>query len=224
MEFEELVDLRTLLAHGRLVERELDPMIAAAHHLAHERGVLGGDIVADELGHVHETHDPVVEADPFVHPAQFDVAHHVIESLEQVVRHIVPSAVGGRLHHVAGQIRAGVARAVDERVPRLPVRRDGCEPHRAVLVGDVVRLVEYRCAAPARVIDALLDVGYLQRDVDDPPVTVQPVTFGDRAVRIDRTLDDESYCATGEYIRVPVTVAVVGPEYATRFMPYADCR
>ena len=79
---EVLVDLALLLADRRLVERELDPVVAAGDHLAHQGRVLGGDVVADELGHVGEAHDPVVELDPLVHVTEFDVADHVVDGLE----------------------------------------------------------------------------------------------------------------------------------------------
>jgi hypothetical protein len=58
------------------------PVVAVRDHLAHQRRIFGRDVAADELGHVHESHDPVVEADPFVHLAQLHVADHVIERLE----------------------------------------------------------------------------------------------------------------------------------------------
>ena len=86
VELEVLVDLRLLLRDGRLVERELHPVVAVGDHLAHQRGVVGGDVVADELGHVREAHDPVVEVDPLVHPAELDVADAVVEGLEQPLR------------------------------------------------------------------------------------------------------------------------------------------
>ena len=64
VELEVLVDLALALADGRLVERELHPVVAVGHDLGHQRRVVGGDVLADELGHVHEAHDPVVEAPP----------------------------------------------------------------------------------------------------------------------------------------------------------------
>ena len=74
VELEVLVDLRLLLGDRRLVERELHPVVAVGDDLGHQRGVVGGDVVADELRHVHEAHDLVVEADPVVHLAELDVA------------------------------------------------------------------------------------------------------------------------------------------------------
>ena len=64
VELEELVDLALALAHRGLVERELHPVVAVRDDLAHQGGVVGGDVVADELRHVHEAHDAVVEVDP----------------------------------------------------------------------------------------------------------------------------------------------------------------
>ena len=48
VEIEVLVDLRLLLARGRLVDRELDPAVAVRHHLGHERGILGRDVLVVE--------------------------------------------------------------------------------------------------------------------------------------------------------------------------------
>ena len=107
VEVEELVDLRALLADRGLVERELDAVVAAGDDLAHQRRVLGGDVVADELGHVGEAHDAVVEADPLVHPAQLDVAHHVVERLEQPPRRALRA---GRARTGARRSRAGRGR------------------------------------------------------------------------------------------------------------------
>ena len=83
VELEVLVDLALLLGDGRLVERELHPVVAVGDDLAHQRGVVGGDVVTDELGHVHEAHDLVVEGDPLVHLAELDVADDVVEGLEE---------------------------------------------------------------------------------------------------------------------------------------------
>ena len=65
VELEVLVDLRLLLRDRRLVERELHPVVAGLRDdLAHQGGVNGGDVVTDELRHVREAHDPVVELHP----------------------------------------------------------------------------------------------------------------------------------------------------------------
>ncbi len=94
VELEVLVDLRLLRRDRRLVERELHPVVAAGDHLAHQRRVVGGDVVADELRHVGEAHHLVVEADPLVHPAELDVADAVVDGLEVALR--LPSRTGHR--------------------------------------------------------------------------------------------------------------------------------
>src|SRR4051795_1531277 len=60
-ELEVLVDLRLPLAQRRLVQRKLDAVVAVGDNLRHQGRVVSRDVVADELGHVHEAHDPVVE-------------------------------------------------------------------------------------------------------------------------------------------------------------------
>ena len=167
VELEVLVDLRLPLGDRRLVERELHPVVAVRDHLGHQRRVVGGDVVADELRHVHEAHHLVVEGDPLVHRAELDVADDVVERLEEPLRLAValdPGALRGR---VAGQVGAVVARAVDQRVPGLAVRRDGGHPDRAVLVGEVLRLAYDGRAGLDRLGDAPVDVGHLEGDVDD---------------------------------------------------------
>src|SRR5262245_40298671 len=52
VELQVLIDLRLLLAHRGLVDGELDLPRSVSDDLAHEGGVLGGDVVADELLHV----------------------------------------------------------------------------------------------------------------------------------------------------------------------------
>ena len=169
VELQELVDLRLLLADGRLVERELHLAGAVGDDLAHQRRVLGGDVVADELGHVGEAHDPLVEGHPLVHPAQLDVADDVVDGLEEALG-LQPGRDGGAVHdraagHETGQERAAVAGPVDQGVPGVAVRRDRGHPDGAVLVGEVVRLGQPGGALADRVRVGGVDVGHLQRDV-----------------------------------------------------------
>ena len=69
-------------------------------------------------------------------------------------------------------------------MPGLAVRRDGGDPHGAVLVGDVVVRLVAATVAPGRagVRDAAVDVGHLEGDVDDA-VAVPAVVVEQRAVR-----------------------------------------
>src|SRR5919198_3577435 len=82
IEVEVLLDLALAPALGRLVERELDLPPAAEHDLRHEGRVLGGDVLVGEVDHLPEAHDALVEADPFVHAAELDVADDVVDRLE----------------------------------------------------------------------------------------------------------------------------------------------
>ena len=136
-------------------------MVAVGDHLAHQRRVVGGDIVADELGHVREAHDPVVERDPLVHPAELDVADHVVDRLEDPLGGAGGPGRAWRSGHVSRQVGPVVAGPVDEGVPQVAVGRDRGDPHGAMLVGQVVRLFEHRRAGGARVRDALVDIGHL---------------------------------------------------------------
>jgi hypothetical protein len=76
-------------------------VVAVGDDLGHQRGVVRGDVVADELRHVHEAHDLVVEADPLVHVAELDVADHVVEGLEQPLRSTLALHVAGAARDVA---------------------------------------------------------------------------------------------------------------------------
>jgi hypothetical protein len=89
-------------------------------------------------------------------------------------------------------------------VPRLAVRRDGGDPDRAVLVTDVVRLVQDRGSGGRGVLDALVDVGHLQGEVDHT-VTVQPVMIQDRAVRGHAAAEHEPGRPRSQHVLLVVT-------------------
>jgi hypothetical protein len=77
----------------------------------------------------------------------------------------------------ARQERTVVPGAVDQGVAGLAVRRDRGDPHRAVLVGHLVRLLQPVRALRHSVPVRLVHVGHLQRDVGDP-VAVLGVVLG----------------------------------------------
>ena len=133
-------------------------MIPVADDLAHQRRVIGGDVVADELGQIHEAHDAVVEVDPLVHGAELDVADDMVDGLEDALRSARPGYECRRPRNGTRHVGPVGARAVDERVAGVAVRRDRCDPNRAVLVADVMRLFENRRALSSRVRNALVDV------------------------------------------------------------------
>ena len=128
VELEVLVDLRLAPALGRLVDRELDAAVAAGDDLRHQRRVLGRDRLVGEVDHLGHAEDVLVEADPLLHAAELDVADDVVDREQQVLVRRV--GAGDRLE--AGEERAVVAGAVDERVERLAVGGDrgACGPCR----------------------------------------------------------------------------------------------
>jgi hypothetical protein len=83
VELQVLVDLTPPLTDCRLVQWEFDAVVAVRHDLRHQRGVFGRDVVADEFGHVHESHDSVVEVHPPVHLTQLDVSDAMVDRLEE---------------------------------------------------------------------------------------------------------------------------------------------
>ena len=120
IEVEILVDLRLLLALRRLVDRELDPLVAVRHHLRHERRVLRRDVLVVERDEILEAHHVLVELDPDVHLPELDVADAVVDVQQS-----------GRLRLIArlalleaGQERAAIVPALDERMDRVAVDLD----------------------------------------------------------------------------------------------------
>ncbi|GAA3061299.1 hypothetical protein GCM10020000_50550 [Streptomyces olivoverticillatus] len=173
------------MAMAKLVERELHLAGAVRDDLRHEGGVLGGDVVAHELLHVGEGHDVVVEADPVVHLAELDVADAVVDRLEEPVAGL-DDRLGG---DEARQVGAGVAGALDQGVAGLAVRGDGGEDDRAVLVLQLVRLLQAGGAVLQRVGVRGAGVRHLDGQVDDA-VAVLGHVLGEEAAVVGRGLDD----------------------------------
>jgi hypothetical protein len=69
-----------------------------------------------------------------------------------------------------------------------------------------VRLLDDGGALAAGVVDAAVDVGHLERDVDDA-VAVAPVVVEQRAGRVDTALDDELDRPGTQHIGLVVAVA-----------------
>ena len=95
---------------------------------------------------------------------------------------------------------------VDERVPRLAVGGDRCQPNGTMFVAHIVRVLQDGGPLAARVRHAPVDVRHLQRDVDDA-VAVPPVVIGDRAARAHRALEHEPDGPAAQHVRVMVPVA-----------------
>ena len=187
VELEVLVDLALALALGRLVDRELDLALAVRHHLRHQRGVLGRDVVVAEVDHLGHPEDALVELDPLVHLAELDVADDVVER-EQADT----VAVSRRrfLRDVARQVRAFVVPTGDERVHDVAVGRDRRELDAAELVLVHGRLGDTTRTARDCLVVGLARVRDAQRDVLDA-VAVLVGVIGDLAARMQRARDDE---------------------------------
>ena len=190
-------------------------MVTAGDDLAHQRGVLGGDVVADELGHVREAHDPVVERHPLVHLAELHVADDVVEGDEG---RGVPWGVAGP-RDVARQVGPVVTVAVDQRVGGVAVGLDGRGAHGAAGVRFVVGPGHHGGARFPGVGDALVDVGDFECHVEHA-VAVPAVVVSDRAVGANRALDDEADIARPQHIGV--VVAVPGDRPRVRLKPHPE--
>ena len=128
------------------------------------------------------------------------------------------AGAGGGLLHVAGEVGAVVAGPVDQRVHRVAVGGDRRQPDRAMLVADVVGLLEHDRALGGRVRDAAVDVRHRQRDVDDA-VAVRPVMVGQRAGRVVGALDDEPRRAGPQHVGVVVPVPGLGTGVGDQLHP-----
>src|SRR5580704_11282544 len=224
VELQVLVDLRLALADGGLVQRELHLPGAVRDDLAHQRGVLGGDVVADELLHVGEAHDPVVEVHPLVHLAQLDVADAVVDLGEE------GTLAGGAdrcRRHVPGQVGTGVPGPLHQRVPGVAVGGDGGHNHLAVVVLEQVRCLQAAGAVLDRVVVGLLGGADLERQVRDP-VTVPGHPLAEAGPGPGRAAEDEPRAARLEHVhrlvRVPGLRAPVGdPPHAERGRVVVRC-
>jgi hypothetical protein len=134
--------------------------------------------------------------------AELDVADDVVDREQAVV------ACGGRrvARRVAGQEGALVVGAVDERVQRVAVRLDARQAHRAVLVGEVVRLLDALGAASRRLAVGVVDVGDAERD-HLHAVAVLGDVGADLVAGDERAGQDDPDAALLEDVRSPVTHA-----------------
>ena len=208
VEVEVLLDLALALALGRLVDRELDLAAAVRHDLRHERRVLGLDVVVAEVDDVRHPEDALVELDPVVHLAELDVADDVVDVREADTGRGVAVL---RDRDVAGQERAAVVGAVDERVDRVAVGGD----RRAL---DRPELVLVASAAPCTLraprddglAVGLRRVGHGERDVADA-VAVLRVVLRDLVLLAQRARDDEADVSLLEHVGGAVAHSRLGP-------------
>ena len=198
VEIEVLLDLGFPFSLGRLVDRELDPARSVRHHLRHERGVFGRDVLVVEMLELAEPHDVAVVGDVAVHVPQRHVPDHVVDVEERAG--LDPGA--GRA--IAGKERALVVRPVDEGVDRVTVGGDRRPANHAVLVLDVVGLLDRACAAFRGALPRPVDVLDVKRDVPDAvPVPLDVVR--DRTVRAERRGQDQPDLPLLEHVRGAVS-------------------
>ena len=130
IEIKVFLNLRTLVALRRLVDREFDAAVAIAHHLAHQGRVFGVYLLVIERKEVHKAHHILIPFDPGVHFAPAHVAHHMVDELEAHGLRIVI-----RLPLlISGQESALVVLAFYEYVHRFAIGVDARTDHLAMLV------------------------------------------------------------------------------------------
>ena len=130
VEVDVLLDLALFQAFGRLVDGEFDVAVAVGHHFRHQGGVFGGDVLVVEGNEQFEAHHVLVELDPLVHGAEFDVADAVVHIFQADGFGRV--GVGTRL--VAGQEHAAVVAALHQGVDGIAVGFDGGQHDFAVFI------------------------------------------------------------------------------------------
>ena len=173
---------RLLLDLDRFVEGDLHPAVATGQRLRHQREVLQVVRVLDGLRHAGEAHHVAVERHPLVHQPGLHRCDAVVDGHERVARRATLRSGRPGTGHVARQVGPVVTRAIHQGVPGVPERRDGRQPDGAVLVADVVRFLQYGDALGTGVLDAAVDVGYFQRQVDHP-VAVGGLVLGQGGAR-----------------------------------------
>src|SRR5215212_743642 len=197
VELEVLLDLALPLALRGLVDRELDLPAPVRHHLGHQSGVLGLDLVVAEMNDVRHPEDALVEANPDVHPTELDIADDVVEC-DQADARARLTVVGSR--PIAGEVCAGVVVTVHERVDDVAVGADRRELDAAELVLDPLRLPHAARAALHRLAVRLGGARHAQRD-DLRAVTMTARELCHLAVGAEAARDHEPDVALLKHVR-----------------------
>jgi hypothetical protein len=82
--------LRFLFAFGRFIDGEFYKTVPIAHHLAHESGIFGGDIIVIERQDIPEPHYVLVKRNPWIHLVPSHITHAMVNILQ--------TGVGGIVH------------------------------------------------------------------------------------------------------------------------------
>ena len=202
VEVDVLFDLGLLAAFGGLVDRELDPPISIAHHLGHQGGVLGGDVLVVKGDQLSEAHHFGVELAPGVHFPPADIADHVVDVLQpHGIR--TASRVPGL---IAREEDAVVGLSLHEDVDGVPVSLDGAEHHLAVPVLAGVRLEDAHGTARRGLLPALGRVIDPEgHGLDAIPVPVQVVV--ERTVGHERRGEHEGDLVLPQHVADAVGIS-----------------
>ena len=212
---EVFLDLALLLAFGGLVDRHLDEVIAARHHLRHERRVFGANVLIVEVLEHREAQHLLIPRHPVVHLAFLNVADRVIDILEaagvclvvRVEREVLDLAEAGHeraaVLHGRQAIRAG---ARHKGVHSAAVGLDARERHGAVLVRVGLRLIRALAAVLDRLLPRLLGVEDRERDVLHPVAVPHGLARGLPVLR-KRTLEHDANVALREQVHRAVARA-----------------
>ena len=170
------------------------------HHLAHQRRVLGLDLVVAEVDDVRHPEHALVELHPAVHLPELDVADDVVDGDQPGALAAVPVR---RERDVAGEVRAVVLGSIDERVHDLAVGPDRRELDAAVLVLEPLRLCDPARSALHGLPVGVSSVRNLQGDVLRR-VAVPGRKTADVAVGSDPAREHEADLALLEQVRRPI--------------------
>src|SRR3954470_12079291 len=188
-ELEVLLDLALALSLGRLVDRELDLPLAVRHHLRHQRGVLGVDLLVGEVDDVREAHRPFVKLDPVVHPAELDVPDDVVDRSQTDAGRRSPVRPCDLA--VTREERPGVLAPVDEGMDVVAVRGDRRPLDPAEVVFGPMRLAHSTGSTLNRLPIGVGRIRDGQRRVLDT-VAMGAGEAGDLAVRAETARQDEA--------------------------------
>ena len=182
-----------------------DVAVAVGHHLGHEGGVFGGDVVVVEVLVEAEAHDVGVEVDPLVHGVPAYVADHVVDVEEADGAGDVVVGDGA----VAGEEGAVVVGAVDEGVDGVAVGGDAGGGDAAVGVGELGGLLDAAGAAAGGLEPGLAGVVDPEGYGADAVAVVVDVA-GDLGVGAEGGGEDEADLALLEDVAGAVAMAGLG--------------
>lgn len=143
VEIEVFFDLTFLFTLGGFVDGEFDVAVAVADDFTHEGGIFCGDILVVEGDEEVEAHDVLIELDPFVHHAEFDVADAVIDVFQADGFSFEFAGAWDEARHEDPVVIFSFDKGVDG----VPVGEDGSGADDAVFIFEGLERVSRACAA-----------------------------------------------------------------------------